>query len=360
MFRLAILSLIALGLSYLGVGGLRRWAERRQFLDVPNERSSHSRPTPRGGGLAIVVITLAGIWLYASTSPITSGDALLIYTLGAIIIAVAGWLDDLRSMPVSVRFLAHGLGALLVIGGIGYWRVAYLPFLGESQLGWMGVPIVFFWIVGLTNSYNFMDGIDGIAGGQAVVAGVGWALFGWWADQPLTSAMGALLAATSLGFLGHNWPPARIFMGDVASGFLGYSFAVLSVIAALGDPRFVLVGALLVWPFLFDTILTFLRRLSRGENVFAAHRSHLYQRLVIAGYSHRFVTLLYTMLALFGAVLALAWLSGSAGSHAAIVLLLPLLCLGLWLYVVRQEERVKKQQRASDVSTGAVMLGERL
>lgn len=359
MLQLAILSLIALVLSYLCVGGLRRWAERRQFLDMPNERSSHSRPTPRGGGLAIVAITLAGICLYASTRPITSEAVLLSYVLGAVIIAVAGWLDDLRSLPVGVRFLAHGLGALLVIGGIGYWRMADLPLLGQLQLGWMGLVLVFFWILGLTNAYNFMDGIDGIAGGQAVVAGLGWTLFGWWGDQPLVSALGALLAACSLGFLGHNWPPARIFMGDVASGFLGYTFAVLAVVAALRDPRSILVGALLLWPFLFDTIFTFLRRLGRGENVFAAHRSHLYQRLVILHYSHRFVSLLYTMLALIGFLLSLAWLRGGAGSHVAIVLLLPLLCLGLWLYVVRQERR-RRRNSAATVSTGAVMLGERM
>jgi Fuc2NAc and GlcNAc transferase len=357
MLQLAILSLIALVLSYLGVGGLRRWAERRQLLDMPNERSSHSRPTPRGGGLAIVAITLAGIWLYASMRPITSGMVLLAYTLGAIIIAVAGWLDDLRSLPVGVRFIAHGLGALLVIVGTGYSCAVDFPLLGQLHLGLLGLCLIFFWILGLTNSYNFMDGIDGIAGGQALVAGAGWALFGWWGDQWLVSALGALLAATSLGFLGHNWPPARIFMGDVASGFLGYTFAALPVIAALGDPRFMLVGALLVWPFLFDTIFTFLRRLGRGENVFAAHRSHLYQRLVIIGYSHRFVSLLYTMLALIGVLLSLVWLGGGAGSHAAIILLLPLLCLGLWLYVVRRERR---RQSVAGVSPGAVMLGERM
>ncbi|HEX8650337.1 MAG TPA: hypothetical protein VF708_05825 [Pyrinomonadaceae bacterium] len=358
MLQLAILSLISLGLSYLGVAFLRHWAkERRQFLDMPNERSSHSRPTPRGGGLAIVTVVLAGIWLAVLLwRPITSEPALLAYTLGAIIVAVAGWLDDLRSLPVRVRFLAHGLGALLVIGGIGYWRTAELPLVGQLSLSWLGLPLVFFWIVGLTNAYNFMDGIDGIAGGQAVIAGLGWALFGWLGNDPLVCALGMLLAASSLGFLGHNWPPARIFMGDVASGFLGFSFAVLPVIAALRDARLILVGALLVWPFLFDTIFTFLRRLSRGENVFAAHRSHLYQRLVICERSHLFVTSLYTALALVGLLLSYMWLTGGAGSYALIVLIFPLLCLALWFYVIRQERR----KCHDGVTTDAMMLGERL
>lgn len=355
MLRLGIVSLIALGLSYLSVGGLRRWAEHRQLLDVPNERSSHSRPTPRGGGLAIVFITLAGIWLYAWASPITPRLPLLAYTLGGIMVAVAGWLDDMRSLPVGVRFIVHSLAALLVINGVGYWRIVELPVLGQLQLGWVGLPVVFFWIVGLTNAYNFMDGIDGIAGGQALVAGLGWAVFGWLGNFPLVSALGVLLAASSLGFLGHNWPPARIFMGDVASGFLGYTLAILAVVAGLGNPRYILAGVLPLWPFLFDTVFTFLRRLSRGENVFAAHRSHLYQRLVIADHSHRSVTLLYTALSLMGALLSLVWLASGTGSHAFIVLLLPLTCLTLWVYVVRQERK-----RAASLSHDAGFLGERL
>ena len=112
----------------------------------------------------------------------------------------------------------------------------------------------------------------------------GWTFLGWSDNQPLVAALGLLLAAASLGFLGHNWPLARIFMGDVGSAFLGYTFAVLPVVAAQHNPRLAVAGVLLVWPFLF--------RLRHRENIFAAHRSHLYQRLVIAGYSHRTVTLL--------------------------------------------------------------------
>jgi Fuc2NAc and GlcNAc transferase len=144
-------------------------------------------------------------------------------------------------------------------------------------------------------------------------------------------------------------------MGDVGSGFLGYTLAVLPVIAALSNSRYIMVGVLLLWPFLFDTVFTFLRRLGRAENIFAAHRSHLYQRLVITGHSHRSVTLLYTILALIGALLSFFWLRGGTLSHAVTVLLLPLLCLALWFYVVRQERK-----RAARVSHGAAMLGERL
>ena len=334
-----LLGVLALVLSYVGVGRLRRWAERGQLLDFPNERSSHTRPTPLGGGLVIVILSTAGLIFAWLRYPATSPAALVAYLVGAWLIAGVSWLDDLRSLPNRVRFAAHALGAILAVLAFGYSRVVSIPLVTPLDLGWVGLVATFVWIVGLTNAYNFMDGVDGIAGGQAVVAGLAWSILGWLSDQPLVGILGLLLAASSLGFLGHNWPPARIFMGDVGSAFLGYTFAVLPVIAAQHNPRLALAGPLLVWPFVFDTAFTFLRRLRNRENVFAAHRSHLYQRLVIAGYSHRTVTLLYSGLAAAGGVLALLWTLDTPGSGLAIVLSMPVLGLGLWTYVVYGERR---------------------
>ena len=173
--------------------------------------------------------------------------------------------------------------------------------------------MTWFWIVGLTNAYNFMDGSDGLAGTQAVIAAVGWAGLGWMASSPLVASLSLLLAAASLGFLLHNWPPARISWAT----WEAHSWAIRSPsfpfsacretgpIAAAGP----ILGVLPVWPFVFDAAFTFLRRLRHGENVFAAHRSHLYQRLIIVGHSHRFVLLLYGALAIVGAAAA------SLGSH---------------------------------------------
>jgi UDP-N-acetylmuramyl pentapeptide phosphotransferase/UDP-N-acetylglucosamine-1-phosphate transferase len=128
-------------------------------------------------------------------------------------------------------------------------------------------------------------------------------------------------------------------MGDVGSAFLGYSFAVLPVIAAPRNPRLVVAGALVVWPFLFDSSFTFLRRLSRGENVFAAHRSHLYQRLIIVGYSHRWVSSLYIGLAVAGVVLAAGYLTEGPAMQVAITGIMAVLCLSLWAFVARQERK---------------------
>ena len=351
MTRLLTFSFVA-ALSWLLTYGIRWGTERRQIMDVPNHRSSHSRPTPRGGGLAIVAITVCGLLIYGCFSP-GHWSVILPYSAGAVLIAVVSFFDDLRSLPNWLRVSAHGMSAILAIVTLGAWNTVSLPALGQFQLGWIGLPVTFFWIVGLTNAYNFMDGIDGIAGAQALVAGLVWAVLGTWSGQPFVSALGLLLAASSFGFLGHNWSPARIFMGDVGSAFLGYSFAVLPVIAAPRDPRLVLVGVLGVWPFLFDSSFTFLRRLSHGENVFAAHRSHLYQRLIIVGFSHRLVSSLYIGLAVAGVVLGAAYLSQVPAVQAATALFLPLFCLSLWAFVTRQE---RKHRLASTIT---VALGDR-
>jgi UDP-N-acetylmuramyl pentapeptide phosphotransferase/UDP-N-acetylglucosamine-1-phosphate transferase len=339
MLQIVELSFIALVLSCLGVAGVRRWAERHQILDIPNERSSHTRPIPRGGGLPIVIVTLAGVIFSWLRDPAWAWPALLAYGVGAGLISVISGLDDLHSLPNCVRFAAHSLGAILAILGFGYWYTVSIPFLGPVSLGWLGLPVTFLWLVGLTNAYNFMDGIDGIAGGQGVVAGLGWGLLGWQAESSMVTALGLLLAVCSLGFLWHNWPPARIFMGDVGSAFLGYSFAVLAVVAAQSDSRLVVAGVLLVGPFVFDTVFTFLRRLWAGENVFTAHRSHLYQRLVIAGHSHRSVTLLYAGLAFVITLLALSWSTRIQGADAVLLVAVLAICFALWLWVIWQERR---------------------
>jgi len=329
--------LLATIVSFLGVAGLRVWAERHQVLDVPNERSSHTNPTPRGGGLAVVATTLVGWLPYALFMCGESWPRIAGYVIGGVLIAAVSWVDDLRSLPSPVRLAAHTVSALLVVAAIGHWQQVSVPPLGIVQLGWLGGPLTLLWIVGLTNAYNFMDGIDGIAGSQAVVAGLGWTVLGWLAGRPAVATLGLLVAAASLGFLSHNWPPARIFMGDVGSAFLGYTFAVLPLLASPADSRMAVTSLLFVWPFVFDPAFTLLRRLRRGENVFVAHRSHLYQRLVIAGASHLTVTLLYAALASLGVVAAFCWLCWPSCAPFLVVALAAL-CAIPWL-LVRCTER---------------------
>lgn len=340
MAELVSISIYTLFIAYTGVGNLRQWAEQR-LLALPNERSSHSRPTPSGGGVAIVLSTLFGVTIFLVLTrqfSLTWGT----FLFGAVLVACISWLDDLYTMPSAVRIAIHSASALCVVLGVGAVRQVTLPVIGDLYLGWLGYGLTFLWIIALINGYNFMDGLDGLAGTQAVIAGVTWTGLGYWADAPLIMALGLLLAASSLGFLPYNWPPARIFMGDVGSAFLGYTFAALAVLGAQHHGKLAFIGALVLWPFLFDTLFTLGRRWQRGENVFQAHRSHLYQRLVISGHSHRTVTLLYACFAAIGALAGIGWFWDLPGSANAIVFGLPTLAASLWVLVWYYETRPVK------------------
>jgi Fuc2NAc and GlcNAc transferase len=286
--------------GWAGVLLWKPWAKRFGLIDVPNERSSHTTPTLRAGGVPMVALTLV-VMAFAFDR------AALALIATSAIIAATGFIDDIRSLGWTIRFVIQLAMAAIVI-----WAFGPIAQLGPLQLGLFATPLTVLWIGGLTNAYNFMDGIDGIAGIQAVVAALGFAVLGFLHSDRLITLAALAIAATALGFLFHNWPPATIFMGDVASGFLGFTFAALTVKLARHTPAAAIAGALLVWPFLFDTIFTFFRRLLRGEKVTQAHRSHLYQRMVIAGASHGRVSSLYGLLAAICAIAAIVYERGGS------------------------------------------------
>jgi len=336
--QLAVLGGVTLLTSLLGVAVFAAWAGRARVLDIPNARSLHRQPTPRGAGLVIVGLTLLGVWICeVALSPSAAWLPLLAYTVAAVLIAGVSWCDDVIGVAVGVRLLVHGVGATITLWGLGYWRTMTLPLVGEVGLGWIGVPLTFFWIVGLVNAINFMDGIDGITAGQVIVATLTWVVVGLLIGAGHVTVLSVLLAASSLGFLAHNWPPARVFMGDVGSAFLGYSLSILPLLMAPIPAWSAVTAVLAVWPFVVDAVFTFLRRLSRGENVLQAHRSHLYQRLVLAGFAQRSVTLLYIALAVVSGILALAWSAGALRRDQSVVVGALLICVTLWSIVWKQE-----------------------
>lgn len=311
MNRLTILNYIVLvpvliGMAYIGVRIVLKLALRRNYLDVPNYRSSHSIPTPKGGGVVIVVMSVVafGVALFFE-SPL-SKLPYFAFLNATVLISVVSWLDDMKPMPVLLRLAAHSTAAAMII--------ASLLIVSISSEAWILSPMVlamsigsFIWLVGLTNAYNFMDGIDGMAGLQAFVGGAAWSFLGWYCQLPVVMIFGIVLACSSAGFLGHNWAPARIFMGDVCSTFLGFTFAALPLITAQYDLKLLIVGPLILWPFIFDAGITVIRRALKGENVFLAHRSHLYQRLIIAGFPHAQITSLYGILSASITLMAIAW-----------------------------------------------------
>jgi len=326
-----IISFIVLTvLAYFGVEFVRNWLMKKQVIDLPNERSSHSVPTPRGGGLVIVALTL--VVAFISTIIFQNWREGLVFILVGCGVAWIGWQDDIKSLSPKLRFLLQGIVAVATILGLGYFDFVSIPLIGKLHLGVIGIPITLLWIMGLINAFNFMDGIDGISGSVGLTAALGWMLFlgisGYFSGFIFWLALA--IAASNLGFLGHNWPPARIFMGDVASTFLGYCFAVLPLLSRDKLEDAFLLGVIVMWVYILDTLITFMRRLIKGERVFAAHRTHIYQRLVISGYQVASVSSLYLLLTSLGVVLAYAWINQYAFAPAAIIIGMPV----LWIFMI--------------------------
>jgi UDP-N-acetylmuramyl pentapeptide phosphotransferase/UDP-N-acetylglucosamine-1-phosphate transferase len=306
-------------------------AARHNIVDRPTDRGLHSSDMPRGGGIGIVVVTMAGLLLLDAAA----GRNLLPWCAAGLVLAVVGLFDDVRGLPTALRMAVHVVAAIVAYWAYGGFDGVSIPLAGYLPFGLAAGALTVIWIVGLTNAFNFMDGADGIAGTQAMVGGGAWALIGYQRGDATLLHLGILIAAASAGFLLHNWSPARIFMGDVGSTFLGYTLAVIGLLSA-AVRRDALIPALIVWPFIFDSGLTFLRRLWKRENVFAPHRSHLYQRLILAGQTHARVALLYGVLALVGSAGAVG-IDRGALAPAAVIAAVIVLAAGLWFLTVRVE-----------------------
>lgn len=311
-----MISLLAFAASfvaaYLGVTYFRALGQRKDLLDVPNERSSHVEPTPRVGGIAIVVVSLI---FYIVASVLIPSTFSWGYLGGAVLVAGISLADDIYTISIKWRLLTQSIAAILLIADNGYWREMYIPGSGITvTLGIAGMLVTFVWIVWLINAYNFMDGIDGIAGVQAVAAAAAWIAVGWITNSPAAFYLGGAILFSSLGFLIHNWQPAKIFMGDVGSAFLGFSFAAMPLLAVTGTKRtddlLPVAAVLFVWLFVFDSIVTLVRRAFRREKVWRAHREHLYQRLVSSGLSHAAVSALYGALAVVLCIAVVAMFVG--------------------------------------------------
>jgi UDP-N-acetylmuramyl pentapeptide phosphotransferase/UDP-N-acetylglucosamine-1-phosphate transferase len=318
------------------VAAARQWAHRQQVLDAPSDRGLHVRPTPRAGGIGIVVPACVGLVAVGLTVPAAATPALSLAALG-LLIALVGLVDDVRHLPAGLRLVVHFGAAGLAVWALGGWPAIVWPGLFDLRLAWASVPLTILLIAYLTNAYNFMDGSDGIAGTQAFVAGLGWAAAGALLEDPLIAVTGAVVAASSLGFLLFNWEPASVFMGDVGSGFIGFLLASLAVAAEARSPGAGTAGLLFVWPFLFDSAFTLVWRARQRENLMVAHRAHLYQRLILTGVSHGVTAAVYGALALVGVGVGYAVMRGDRTLSVAGAVAIVALATGLWWAVVRRE-----------------------
>ena len=295
-------SIFSFIVSGAGAGITLFYARRAGLVDVPNHRSSHSIPTPRGGGIALVgsVIAVGGYEFLRLGHKLHPLYAFL--SVSILALAIVGWLDDRRPVAISLRLSIHlacGISIALLVN-----QIAPMP--GAVKIVW--IAWWFFWTVASINIVNFMDGIDGMVAFQGIVYGVFlFALLG----SPLTGArFGLILAAACFGFILWNWAPAKMFMGDVGSGPLGLFFAIGGALALKGAPPAVVF--LPLFPLYLDAFLTLIIRFRRGDRLTDAHRSHLYQRLANSGYGHGVVTCAYALAAAIGAAVALLMKDASA------------------------------------------------
>lgn len=254
---------------------LRRYALHKSLLDIPNGRSSHTLPTPRGGGVAIVISYLVAlVWmLWAGLM----GRDLFLAMFGAgALIAALGFLDDHGHIAARWRLLGHFFAAAWALSWLG-GLPAISVFGMTLDPGLIVNVLTAFYLVWLLNLYNFMDGIDGIASVEAICVCVGAAIIYALSGVATLVWLPILLACAVAGFLFWNFPPAKIFMGDAGSGFLGIMLGCLSLQGAWISSQFLWVWLILLGVFIVDATVTLIRRLVRGDKVYEAHRSHAYQ-----------------------------------------------------------------------------------
>jgi UDP-N-acetylmuramyl pentapeptide phosphotransferase/UDP-N-acetylglucosamine-1-phosphate transferase len=321
-------------------------------IDHPNDRSLHAEPTPRSGGVAILVSLLIGLGVAAlgfalvppSTGFLPKGFASAsIWIVGSIALVTAvSFLDDRRGLPAGLRFAVQTIASVIVVWGVGLTLPSFpIPAIKTIELGWFAAPVSVVFLLWMTNLYNFMDGMDGFAGGMTTLGFGFLAYFGWRTGHTFMLLTTTLVAMSALGFLFHNFPPARIFMGDVGSIPLGFTGGALMLVG-LRDSLFDFWVPMMIFsPFILDATVTVLRRAWQRQRIWEAHRDHYYQRLVLGGWSHR-----QTVLAEYGVMVlcgGLAVLYQEAAEEWRLVILgfWGMLFLSLALAVRGVEQRMQ-------------------
>lgn len=321
---------------------LKQYAISKKIIDIPNGRSSHSTPTPRGGGVSIVVTFFLSI-IYMLATDILSRDIALVFLLPGGLIAAVGFLDDHGHIAARWRLLIHFTAA-----SIGLYLLGGLPTLqwfGLSlNLGIVGHVLAAFFLVWMLNLYNFMDGIDGIASVEAITSGLSIALLCYLypdsaVETRVLAVIASVLALCVSGFLIWNFPPAKIFMGDAGSGFLGIVLGLLVIYAANISSQLFWGGLILLGVFIVDASYTLFRRLIRGDKVYEAHRSHAYQYASRHFKGHLPVTLGVLLINIFWLLplACLAVLGFLQGAVALLIAYIPLLILAVRFKAGEQE-----------------------
>ena len=272
-----------------------------RIMDQINKRSSHDKIVPRAGGIAIVItffIGMMAIYFFGDDTLIKQ-EYMQGFIFSSLLIAAVSFYDDMKSKSVAFKLILQLLATLVVLwSGIVLDKIS-LPFIGNIDLELSGYLLSLLWIIGLANAYNFMDGLDGLVGGVTVIAGIYFMGITYYQGSHFVYISSYTLVAGAAGFLILNMPPAKIFMGDVGSVFIGFTFATLAIIASRYDSAHTsfLVVPLLLFNIIYDAIFTMSRRLLNGENITQAHKKHLYQLMNQIGYTHLEVSLTHYCMA---------------------------------------------------------------
>lgn len=316
-----------------------------RVMDQPDPRKAHRSPTPRGGGVGVVVAFMLGIGvLYGFADFARLADPYFRgMILAAAVIAIVSFIDDVRDLPFTVKLATQTLAAAAAIASGLYVQVYNLPVIGAVDLGWMGMVVTLVWILFATNAMNFIDGLNGLAAGTALVASLFLAGIAITQDAKFVYFAGLLLAAGLAGFLPFNFPQARIFMGDVGAQFCGFILALLGIAASrfgAVEMSFLIVPMLL-HGVLFDVAFTLARRLLAGENVTRPHRGHLYQIAHRAGMDARAIAVLHWGFAALGGLAAMAFTT----APWPVKLALPAVLLGVQIaWALRATAMARKAQ----------------
>lgn len=310
----AFLSVVgsAFGIAWLVTCLLARPGSKLQILDHPNERSLHSRPVPRTGGLAIWAGGLAG--MVVALALIGGRSELICIAGAALVVGAVSFIDDRSHLPVGARLIAQVLASgLLLAGGFGLEAIR-LPGTELPLPPAVGMLLSMLFIVWMTNLYNFMDGMDGLAGGMAVFGFATLGLVAYLGGDWHFTMLCWVVAAAAGGFLVANFPPARIFMGDTGASALGMMAVAISLWGDRAGLFPLWVAVLVFSPFIVDATVTLFRRALKGERVWEAHRSHYYQYLVQLGWGHKKTVLVeYALMTLCSVSAVLhVWLPASA------------------------------------------------
>lgn len=316
--------------SFLLTGYMRHYALKKNIIDNPNERSSHTIPTPRGGGVSIVITFLMVLVALIVSHQIEPNTGLILVGAG-LGVAVLGFLDDHGHINSMLRLAIHFIIAISAVFFLGGFSDVKL-FNGSLELGWSANIIAVLFLVWLLNLYNFMDGINGIASVEAITTVLSLALIYLLLDIHLSSELLFILAASVFGFVLWNFPKARIFMGDAGSGFLGLILGILALISLKVDPALFCAWIICLGVFVVDATFTLIRRVINGHKMYDAHRTHAYQYASRKYNSHTTVTLGVLLVNIFW-LLPIAYLASQKVLMPELLLLvayIPLILLALF------------------------------